>query len=173
MNILKTGLISLLVVLSGCGITAPHRNAGYADLDGLSMWDVDATMTLSIGPTLLNIASHSIEDDPQTKALLSQLDGVRVKLYEIEKDPLAVAEDLGEINARLTAEGWQQVVLVREEGETTYVLMKMIDARIAGLTVLTADATEVVLVNVMGELKPEMLADTMSALEVPAPPIEV
>ena len=173
MSILKTGLILLLSVLGGCGMTAPHRNAGYADLDGLSMWDVDATMTLSIGRTLLKIASKSIEDDPKTKALLGQLDGVRVKLYEIEKDPLAVAEDLGEINARLNAEGWQQVVLVREEGETTYVLMKIIDARIAGITVLAADATEVVLVNVMGELRPEMLSDTMIALDVPAPPVDV
>ena len=173
MYLCKAGLVVLVVVLTGCGITAPQRNAGYADLDGLSMWDVDATMTLSIGPTLLSIASSSIEDNPQAKALVSQLDGVRVKLYEIEQDPLAVAESLGQMNARLTAQGWQQVVLVREEGETTYVLAKIIDGRIAGLTVLNADTTEVVLVNVMGELQPEMLGDTMAALDVPAPPLDV
>jgi len=164
MKILKAGMVLILVVLTGCGMTAPKRNAGYADLDGLSMWDVDATTTLSIGPTLLKFASSVIEDDPQTKALLRHLDGVRVKMYEIEQDRLAVAESLGEINARLIAQGWQQVVLVREADETTYVLMKIIDARIAGLTVLTADSAEVVLVNVMGELQPEMFDRTMAAL---------
>ncbi|WP_170287419.1 DUF4252 domain-containing protein [Halioglobus maricola] len=173
MNTLKIGLLLLMAALTGCGVTAPHRNAGFADLDGLSMWDVDATVSLSIGPTLLHLASHSIEDDPQARALMRQLDGVRVKAYEIEDDPLAVAEDLGEINARLNADGWQQVILVREEGETTYVLMKMVDDKIAGLTVLTADKSEVVFVNVMGELQPEMLADTMAALDVPAPPVDV
>lgn len=173
MHTLKIALLLVTFALTGCGVTAPHRNAGYADLDGLSMWDVDATMTLSIGPTLLSIASNAIEDDPATKALLCQLDGVRVKLYEIEEDPIAVAEDLGEINARLNEDGWQQIILVREEGETTYVLMKMVEERIAGLTVLTADSSEVVLVNVMGELQPEMLSSTMQALDVPAPPIDV
>ena len=74
---------------------------------------------------------------------------------------------------RVSTQGWQQVVLVREEAETTYVLMKVVEQRIAGLTVLNADHSEVVLVNVMGELQPEMLADTMAALDVPTPPIDV
>ena len=52
-------------------------------------------------------------------------------------------------------------------------LMKLADEEIAGLTVLNADRLEVVVVNVMGQLRPEMFSQAMSALEVPAPAVEV
>ncbi len=41
---------------------------------------------------------------------------------------------------------------------------------VAGLTVLTSDSLEVVLVNVMGDLKPEFFSDTMVALDVDVAP---
>ena len=42
--------------------------------------------------------------------------------------------------------------------------------RIAGLTVLVADRDEAVVVNVMGDLRPEMFSDTMVALDVDVTP---
>jgi len=165
--------LCLLFLLSGCGITAPSHNAGYADLDGLSWRDVDATLSFSLGPRVLGFAALLIEDDPQTKALLQNLDGVRVKVYEIEGDPGDVAGDLNYMSAQLREAGWEPVILVREEGETTHVLIRMDEDRIAGLTVLTSDALEVVLVNVMGELRPELFTQTMATLDLPAPDIDV
>lgn len=165
--------LSLVFLLCGCGVTAPSHNAGYADLDGLSWRDVDATVSFSLGPRVLGFAARMIEDDPQTKAIVRNLDGVRVRVYEIEGDPGDVAGDLNFMSAQLREAGWEPVILVREEGETTHVLIKMDEDRIAGLTVLTSDALEVVLVNVMGELRPELFAKTMVTLDLPAPDLDV
>lgn len=173
MTSLKLTVLLVCLQLVGCGITAPHRNAGYADLDGLSWRDVDATMTISLGPTLLSMAAQMVEDDPQTKALLRSLDGVRIKIYEIEDDPDSVVADLNSMSSQLREEGWEPVMLVREERETVHVLMKLHEDRIAGLTVLTTDSVEVVLVNVMGELRPDLFSETMAALDVPTPDIDV
>ena len=177
MNIPKLGrtTVSLLAVLAitACGITAPHSNEGYADLDSFSMFDVDTSIKLSIGPTLLRFAAANIEDDPETQALLEGLDGVRVRVYEINGDAERVAQGIDEMSLKLRQQDWELIVQVREEGERTHVLMKLDEDRVAGLTVLTSDTHEAMVVNVMGDLQPEMFSEAMAALDVPAPEVEI
>lgn len=60
--------------------------------------------------------------------------------------------------SELTADEWQTIVRIREENKTVFVLLKESENAISGTTVLTADAQELVFVNVMGELSPEVLA---------------
>lgn len=168
----------LAVALAGCGLTAPHGNEGFADFDSLGAFDVDNTMTLSIGPGLLHFAARHVEDDEETKALLAGLDGVRIRLYEIDGDADRVALRIDAMGQKLQDQGWEPVAVLRDEGETVHMLMKPVEdehgQRIAGLTVLVADRTEAVLVNVMGDLRPEFFSDTMVALDVDvAPDVQV
>ncbi|MEM1413114.1 MAG: hypothetical protein AAGH19_12230, partial [Pseudomonadota bacterium] len=91
-RVLRPVLVAgLALALVGCGITAPRSNAGYADLDSLGMFDTDLTMSLSLGPTVLRFAARYTDDDPETQALLRSLDGVRVRIYEIDGDADRVA----------------------------------------------------------------------------------
>ena len=165
--------VLLILSLSGCGLTAPHNNEGYADLDSLNWRDVDSTMTLSIGPTLLRIATRAVDDDPQTQALLQQLDGVRVKVYEINGDATRVAADMDRMSMALRQRNWEPVILVTEEDERTYMLLKSNADGVVGLTLLTSDTHEAVVINVMGDLNPELFSETMAALEVSSPAINM
>jgi hypothetical protein len=74
------------------------------------------------------------------------------------------------MGARLQRQGWEPVAVLREAGETVHMLLKPVveddGQRIAGLTVLVADQHEAVVVNVMGDLKPEFFSDTLVALDV-------
>lgn len=173
MNASRILILALLITLGGCGMTAPHRSPGYADLDGLSWRDVDTTVSLSLGPSVLRFAAAMIEDDPVARELLRNLDGIRVKVYAVDGDPAEIAADLDFMSSGLREQGWEPVILVREEGETTHVLVKIDQQRIAGLTVLTSDSLEVVLVNVMGELRPDLFAETMAVIDAPVPDIDV
>lgn len=173
MNRARWVLIVLLLSLAGCGVTAPQRGPGYADLDGLSLVDVDRSLSLSLGPTVLRLAAQGIDDDPLARELLRNLDGVRVRVYTVDGDPQAVAANLDAMGQRLREGGWEPVVRVREGGETTHVLMRLEQQHIAGITVLTSDSLEVVLVNVMGELRPELFSEAMLALELSVPPVDV
>lgn len=166
-------VLSLALVLCGCGITAPRHSPGYADLDGLSWRDVDATMSLSFGPSVLRFASAMIDDDPMARELLRNLDGIRIRVYEVDGDPLDIAEDLDRMSQQLRDQGWEAVILIRDQVETTHVLLKVEQQRVAGLTVLTSDSLEVVLVNVMGELRPDLFEDAMVAIDAPVPDIGV
>lgn len=164
----------LVCSLAACGITAPRHSEGYADLDSLGVFDTDRTMALSIGPALIRIAVWATnEDDPKVAELLRRLDGVRIRIYEINGDAGRVAERTREMSLRLQARDWQPVMLVQEEGEQTNMLVRSGGERILGLTLITSDDEEAVVINVMGNLDPAHFSEAMVALSVDAPEVEV
>ncbi len=171
----KAGLVLAgTLLLSACGITAPRSNDGYANLDSLGVFDTDRVMTISIGPTLLNIAAWAVgEDEPETAALLRDLDGVRIRIYEINGDAERVARRVKKMSMKLREDNWQPVILIQEEGEQTHMLIRSKGDTIQGLTLITADSEEAVVINLMGHLDPSHFTDVMLALDVDAPDVEV
>ncbi len=160
-------ILSCALSLVGCGITASHSNEGFAELDSPGIFDTDNSVSLSIGPTLLHFAAAHIDDDPETQALLRNLDGVRIRVYEIEHNPEQVAARLSRMQYNLQQSGWEPVMLVRDEGQETHLLVKIRDERILGLTLLTMDEdSEVVVINLMGEIRPQSFSNVMVALDV-------
>ena len=87
--------------LVACGITAPVRNAGYADFDSLGSRGMDQTMTLSLGPSLLKIAAMGLDDNPEVRRLVRNLDGVRVRTYDVVGDPGQVGSGADGISANV------------------------------------------------------------------------
>ena len=168
------GLILMVFMLSSCGITAPRSNDGFANLDSPGMSDTDRTMTISLGPTMLRFAARFMDDEPETQALLRSLDGVRIRIYEVNGDSERIAQNFEHMGNKLTKDGWSPVMLVREEGELVQMYAKPSDTGIQGLTIVSADVDEVVVVNVMGDIDPMYYSDVMVALNVDdAPEVQV
>ncbi|MFC1695032.1 DUF4252 domain-containing protein [Pseudomonadota bacterium] len=164
------GAVCLLVLLTACGLTAPRASEGYADLKSLGMRDTDQVMSLSIGPSVLRFAASHVDDDPEVRELLRSLDGIRIRIYEIDGDAGRVALRVNAMSSHLQEDGWEPVMLVRQENEATHMLLRVVDDRICGLTVLVSDGdSEAVVINLMGKIKPEQFGDVMLALEVDAP----
>ncbi len=174
-GLLRAGLIlSIIALLTACGITAPRNNEGYANLDSLGLFDTDRKFALSIGPAVLNFAAFAMdEDEPETAALLRGLDGVRIRIYEIDGDAERVALKVKNMSSRLRKENWQPVMLVQEDDEQTHMLMRSKGEQIQGLTLITSDDEEAVVINLMGHLDPRHFTDVMDALEVDAPDVKV
>ena len=154
---------------------APRSNEGFADLDSLGVFDTDRTMALSIGPTLIKIAALAVDDDePEIAALLRDLHGVRIRIYEIDGNPQRVADRIMNMSKRLREDGWQPVILVQEDDEQTHMLMRTGGERIYGLTLISSDgAEEAVVINLMGHLDPHNFSDVMDALDVDTPDVKV
>lgn len=164
---------ALAVLLTACGLTAPRSNEGFAKLDSLGISDTDRVMSLSIGPTLLRFAANHIDDEPETQELLRSLDGVRIRIYEIDGDASRVAGRMNNISSGLKEDGWEPVMTVRDEHEQVHMLLRMVDKQIRGMTVLVSDGeSEAVIVNLMGNIKPEQFSDVMVALDVDAAGVE-
>jgi hypothetical protein len=127
-------------------------------------------MTLSIGPALLRFAANHVDDDPEVRDLLRSLDGVRIRIYEIDGDAARVASRIGNISTQLQDDGWEAVLSIREGSEATYMLLRTVDQQIRGMTVLVSDGdSEAVVINLMGEIRPEQFGDVMVALDVDTP----
>jgi hypothetical protein len=170
-------LIALMlatVMLASCGITAPRGNAGYANLDSPGMNDTDRTMALSLGPTTLRFAARFLDEEPETQALLRSLDGVRVRTYEVNGDHKRITRNFERMGSKLLDDDWDPVILVREEGELVQMYAKYSSGTIQGLTIVSSDESEVVVINVMGDIEPANFSDLMLALDVhDAPDVQI
>lgn len=166
-------ILAVTLFLSGCGITAPRSSEGFADLDSLGVFDTDRALTLSIGPALLRLAAAHMDDDPETRELLRGLDGVRIRIYEIDGDASRVADRMQRMGDRLQDDGWERVMLVRTQDEQAHMLLRIVDEQICGMTVLVSDnESEAVVINLMGEIRPQQFSDVMVALDVDAAGVE-
>jgi hypothetical protein len=173
-NALVLLLILAAFILSSCGITAPRSNEGYANLDSPGMSETNRTMSLSLGPTVLRFAARFMDDEPETQTLLRSLDGVRIRIYEVHGDTALIAENFERMGSKLNSDGWQPVMLVREEGELVQMYAKPSSNGMQGLTIVSADDEEVVVVNVMGDIDPTYYKDVMVALDVnDAPDVQI
>ncbi len=155
------------LALSACSFTAPRGGPGYANLDSPGVMDTDREMSISLGRTILRFAANHIEEDPETVALLRSLDGIRIRIYEIDGSAARVAHKIDRMQISLQDDGWLPVMLVREDNERTQLMLRATGSTIHGLTLITSDGTsEAVVINLIGDIAPEHFSDVMVALDI-------
>ncbi|MEL7045305.1 MAG: DUF4252 domain-containing protein [Pseudomonadota bacterium] len=156
-------MLSLSCGLGACGVTASSTNPGFADISVPRDAGLKRDTSISIGPALLGFAARHADENPETMALLEALDGVRVRVYSVgeESDSAKLYSSL-EKNARnLRSDKWRAVMRVSEEDSRVHVLVREAGGQLLGLALMSVDPEELVLVNVMGRIAPEML-DTLT-----------
>jgi hypothetical protein len=168
-------LLAASLLLSACGITGNFRNdPGYAAFGSPGFLVTDRELALSLGPLPLRVARWLLDDDPEIGPLLKQLRAVRIYTYEVSGHADEVARRVGDIHTALIDDGWLSVVAVREHDELTSVLLRPTsDGSNRGLTVIVQDPSEVVLVNLIGNVRLDLFNDYMREIDVEAPQIEI
>ncbi|MEM1186902.1 MAG: DUF4252 domain-containing protein [Pseudomonadota bacterium] len=155
--------LTLSCGLGACGVTASSTNPGFADISVPRNAGLKRDTSISIGPALLGFAARHADEDPETMALLNALDGVRVRVYAVgeESDPTRLSSSLETSAKSLRDDDWRVVVRVADEDSRVHVLVREGGGQLLGLALMSLDREELVLVNVMGRLAPEML-DTLT-----------
>ena len=168
-------------LLAGCGITGNFRHdPGYADFGALQHLSADSHIGLSLGPVPLKIAAWGInlaedEDDEELGSFLRELRAVRVYTFEgVAEDPADVERGVKDLTAELARDGWLNIAAVREESELTSVFLRP-DKNFThhGLVVVVQEPDEVVLVNLIGNIRLDFIDGYMADLDVHVPPIEI
>lgn len=177
---LTLGASSLL--LAGCGITGNFRHdLGYADFGALQHLSADSHIRLSLGPVPLKIAAWGIdlaeddEDAQEVGSFLRELRAVRVYTFDgVEEDPAEVESGVKELTAELARDGWLNIAVVRDESELTSVFLRP-DKNFThhGLVVVVQEPDEVVLVNLIGNIRLDFIDGYLADLDVHVPPIEI
>ena len=164
------------LLIAGCGITGNFRHdPGYAAFGETGPLAEDRELGISLGPLPLAFARLVVDDDPEIGPILKDLRAVRVYSYGVTRDAESTAQQrtgdsVPPARRRLDCPDYGS----REQAEQTAVLLRPDSGgRNRGLAVIVQDAQEVVLVNLIGNVRLDLFADYMAELDVDTPGIEI
>jgi hypothetical protein len=98
-------------------------------------------------------------DDANVRQLIEGLDGIYVRDYEFDKDGQYDPEELEQLRRSFATPDWTPVVHERERrsGETTDILMKVVNGETKGMFILSAEPHELSIVLILGPIRMEDL----------------
>jgi hypothetical protein len=135
------------------------------------------TVDVNIDERLMKAAAKLLSDketdEREVKKLVEGLKGIYVKSFEFENEGQYSPADIETIRAQLRGPGWTRLVNVRskKEGNLEVYLLFNGDA-VGGLAVLHTDLKELTVVNIVGPVDLDKLAQLEGQLGVPELGIE-
>ena len=176
-SLIKTTLIaSLLVAASALAANAQDSRIQMGSLDHLAA-KASQTVDVNIDERLMKLAvrllSDKDEDEREVKKLVAGLKGIYVKSFEFEADGQYVVTDLEPIRAQLRGAGWTKMVNVTSKKEgSVEVYLQFAGENVNGLAVLVTDDKELTVVNIVGPVDLDKLAQLEGQMGIPELGIE-
>jgi len=160
-----------LAALINVGLQADPPAAGYVDFGKLTPPQAGGEFVeVHIKNNLLSmVARLTQKEEPEVADLLRGLQLVHVNVIGL--DDQNRAEVLGrveKVRAELEAKGWERIVIAQEKDQDVRVYVKTRGAEaVEGLAITVLDGKhEAVLVNIVGDIKPEKLATLGERLKI-------
>ena len=175
--LVRTAIVGFgALLLAGCGVSGNFRHdPGFAEFDAYGELPAHREIGLSFGPLPLALARLAVGDDPEAGAILRDLRAVRVYVYDAVHDADRVEQQVRAVRAGLLDEGWSALATVRDGDENVAVLLRPDSDGEGnqGLAVIVQGADEVVLVNLIGNVRLDQFAEYMTQIHVDLPEIEI
>ena len=113
-------------------------------------------------------------EEPDLGAILKELRAVRVYVYEGLPDGERTRRHLRGIESSLLDEGWRALATIRDGADRVSILLRPgTDGRNHGMAVILQEPTEVVLVNLIGNVRLDLFTEYMAELDVDTPQIDI
>lgn len=156
-----TALLSGGLLLSLC---AAESTPGYVDFGRLAPpSDGGQFVEVNLQGNLIALAARLAERyEPDVAEMLRGIKSVRVNVIGVDSSNRQQISDLVQrLRTDLDTGGWQRLVTVREKDQDVGIFLKQRgEDVIEGLVVTVVDAgKEAVLINIVGDIRPEKLAD--------------
>jgi hypothetical protein len=156
-------LKKLLVVGVGIAGTAcafvSVQAQGFFDFSDIPGIDSEPTVQIDLTPEMLSfmtgVAGEGAGDE--ASALLSGIEGIRVRVYEDVRNPREVADYIDEASRRLEAAGWSRAVYIVDDEDRVRMYMRFEEGEVSGMTVLVSSDADAVFVNLAGRINPATL----------------
>lgn len=118
---------------------------------------------VTLGKSMLAFASKFMngkdQDEAATRQLITGLDGIYVRDYEFDKEGQYSMDEIEQLRKYFETSEWTAIVRERERksGETTDVMVKLVNGESHGMFILTAEPKELTIVLILGPIKMEDL----------------
>jgi hypothetical protein len=168
----KTCLISLLLIITPVFVAkAQDTRIQLGSLDHLAA-KASQTVDVNVDERLMKLAARMFsdkdEDEKEVKKLIEGLKGIYVKSFEFETEGQFAPTDLEPIRTQLRGAGWTRMVNVvsKKEGNLE-VYLQFAGEMINGLAVLHTDDKELTVVNIVGPVNLDKLAQLEGQMGIP------
>lgn len=159
MLVCATGLGMML--LTGC-LFAEEPRAGFVDFGKLPVANGGEVVDINLGRTVFAISGKLFEkSDPDFAKLIAGLQLLQVNVVGVAEDNrAAIQEHVRKLRTDLTGKGWERIVSVKDRKDDVAVFLKTRgEEAVEGLVVTVLDGDkEAVLINIVGNIKPEQVA---------------
>lgn len=118
---------------------------------------------VTLGKSMLGFASKFMNgkdgDDAAARQLIQGLDGIYVRDYEFDKEGQYSLEQIEQVRKAFQTPEWSPLVHEheRKSGESTDILMKMVNGESHGMFILSAEPKELTIVLILGPIRMEDL----------------
>jgi Domain of unknown function (DUF4252) len=119
---------------------------------------------VTLGKNMLAFAAKFMSgrtgDEAATRHLIEGLDGIYVRDYEFDKEGQYSMEDVQKLRAYFETSDWSPIVREHDKksGESTDVMMKMVNGETHGMFILDVEPKELSIVLILGPVKMEDLS---------------
>jgi hypothetical protein len=120
---------------------------------------------VTLGKSMLGFAAKFMngkdKDDAATRQLIEGLDGIYVREYEFDKEGEYSMEQVEQLRKAFETPEWTSLVHEheRKSGESTDVMMKMVNGETRGMFVLSAEPKELTIVLILGPIRMDQLSE--------------
>jgi hypothetical protein len=116
---------------------------------------------VTLGKNMLAFAAKFMngKDDVETRQLIEGLDGIYVREYEFDKEGQFSMEDIDRLRRYFETSEWTSMVRERDRktGETTDVMVKLVNGETHGMFILEVEPKELTIVLILGPVRMEDL----------------
>lgn len=134
------------------------------------------TVEVNLDKNMLELASKFLggksgnSDEAAVKELLQNLKGVYVRSFRFANAGEYSIADVDRFRSQFNGGGWNKIVDVRSSkagGENTGVYLKAAGDEVQGIVVIAAEAKELTVVNIQGNIRPDQIQKLSGKLGIP------
>lgn len=176
---IKYSFIALLLFI-GSGTVARAQDA-HLRFERLNLLESKArdVVEVNIDGKMLDLAKRVMVkvNDPDAKKVaeaISGLKGIYVRVYAFANENEYNMADIDEVRAQLQAPGWERLANVRSKrnNQKIDVFTMFTGDQMSGVAVVVSDSKTVALINVIGPIDIDLLAEMSGKLNIPRIDIE-
>ncbi|HEX7728280.1 MAG TPA: DUF4252 domain-containing protein [Terracidiphilus sp.] len=114
---------------------------------------------VTLGKSMLDFASKFLngkdKDDEAVRSLIQGLEGIYVRSYEFDKPGEYSMADVEQFRRSFNGPEWTSLVHTHElkSGETTDIMVKMVNGENRGMLIFTAEPKELTIVLILGPIR--------------------
>jgi hypothetical protein len=169
MKYLTVLLLSGLLAMGAAAQSIPlEEMPGYVDFASLDDIYGEPRVMINIGGPLMQLLSAAAQgsDDPEVAAIMRNLQGVRVNVYDTGGNTAPALVQMNQARQALQASDWQPFVQVKEQGEDVQMFTKIDGDKMQGMAIMVVNAEEAVFLNILGEIDPAHVGRVVEQLDV-------